>query len=446
MAGLPEERALEGFDLSEEADDLSNGVAEERYILGRLLKSLPRFSIPHDMKQNTVYIYVDLYQILEVDERSGLLSAKLWLYYYYYSPSAMWNLTEYSKTMVLVVPANTFWTADIIALNATEVKFEAFDRQVVYGFNGLVACSSSLITLQLSCSLDVSKFPYDTQYCPISFGAWALDRRIYNIGLDPATNLTEANLQYYSEHDQWELVRPASFTLETRQWARHWYDKLTLHVYLKRRPLFYCVIFMVPNAGLYFLTTLVFILPVESGEKASMAVTILLAQIVAFDALTNILPASSLKFPRLAHVIGTIAFHTSIVCLASVIVINVHNMGPRFKMCPTLRCLICSRVVKLLGLQPCKLEKAFPQIEFEKTTQHENPTNQVNGDTKNIQAPLTLAEFCHFRSAAMSSELSDEKAEYLWQYFSHLLDRLFLFCHVIAQMTVLFYFYIRYEK
>ena len=81
-----------------------------------------------------------------------------------------------------IMAKNIVHCAVLVALNATEVKFEAFDRQVVYGFNGLVACSSSLITLQLSCSLDVSKFPYDTQYCPISFGAWALDRRIYNIG------------------------------------------------------------------------------------------------------------------------------------------------------------------------------------------------------------------------------------------------------------------------
>ena len=93
--------------------DASNGVNEETVLLQKLNNVLPKYHPPHDMQNNTVYIYVDLYQILDVDEKNGVLSAKLWLYFYYYTPSALWDPNDYNGTQGLLVPANTFWTADI---------------------------------------------------------------------------------------------------------------------------------------------------------------------------------------------------------------------------------------------------------------------------------------------------------------------------------------------
>ena len=65
------------------------------------------------MTNNTVYVYVDLYQILDVDEKNGVLSAKLWVYMYYFTPSAHWNRSEFGGLDFVVVPAKTFWQPDL---------------------------------------------------------------------------------------------------------------------------------------------------------------------------------------------------------------------------------------------------------------------------------------------------------------------------------------------
>ncbi|XP_075257942.1 neuronal acetylcholine receptor subunit alpha-7-like isoform X1 [Convolutriloba macropyga] len=68
------------------------------------------------MENKTVYVYIDLFKLQEVDEKDGLWVAKLFLYYYYYSHSARWNSSDYNDGTLTAffVPQGTFWTPDIV--------------------------------------------------------------------------------------------------------------------------------------------------------------------------------------------------------------------------------------------------------------------------------------------------------------------------------------------
>ena len=87
----------------------------------------------------------------------------------------------------------------------------------------------------------------------------------------------------------------------------------------QRRSLFYVLTLMFPSCSLYMLSGLILILPVESGEKVSFAVTLLLAQFVTFGTLTAIFPASSLHFPILAYFVSAVAIHMSILCCIAIL-------------------------------------------------------------------------------------------------------------------------------
>ena len=79
---------------------------------------------------------------------------------------------------------------------------------------------------------------------------------------------------------------------------------MTVEIKINRRHLFYFVIFMLPNILLYILPALVFFIPIESGEKISFSITILLAFVVSFGTTADLLPASSLNFPIIASLLG----------------------------------------------------------------------------------------------------------------------------------------------
>ena len=140
--------------------------------------------------------------------------------------------------------------------------------------------------------------------------------------------LESADLEYYSEHDEWELLKPVEISVGKRNFRDfQMFDTMTLHIRLARRDLFYVIIFVMPNFLLYIMSGLVFVLPVESGEKVSFAITILLAEIVSFGSITDILPASSLNFPWIAFflciAIVQIAFSSLLTILG-----NFHHSCP----------------------------------------------------------------------------------------------------------------------
>ena len=132
-------------------------------------------------------------------------------------------------------------------------------------------------------------------------------------GFDPLYGTSEAALIYYSENDEWELMKPVRIGVSERTLGDQVkYGQVVMELRIARRNLFYSMVFVFPNALLYLMSSLVYFLPVESGEKVSFSITILLAEIVSFGTLTEILPSSSLNFPLLAWFIFAIVCHTAL--------------------------------------------------------------------------------------------------------------------------------------
>src|SRR5277367_3929481 len=79
------------------------------------------------------------------------------------------------------------------------------------------------------------------------------------------------------------------------------YLDMTFNITLRRKTLFYTVNLIVPCVGLTSLSVLVFYLPVDSGEKISLCVTILLSLVMYFMLIIEIMPATSLTVPLLGQ-------------------------------------------------------------------------------------------------------------------------------------------------
>ena len=127
-------------------------------------------------------------------------------------------------------------------------------------------------------------------------------------------------LQYYKENDQWELIGKPKIDLVPKIPQRYPNSsEIVVTISMQRRPEFYNVALVFPFGIIYLVSTLTFLIPVESGEKISFSVTILLAQMIFYGTLLSILPASSLHvanaFPQMVFVFA----HLSLNCLASVI-------------------------------------------------------------------------------------------------------------------------------
>lgn len=86
---------------------------------------------------------------------------------------------------------------------------------------------------------------------------------------------------------------------------------------MRRKTLFYTVNLIIPCMGISFLTVLVFYLPSDSGEKVSLAISILLSLTVFFLLLAEIIPPTSLVVPLLGKfVLFTMILDTFRYCIS----------------------------------------------------------------------------------------------------------------------------------
>ena len=79
------------------------------YLLGRLTKNSP----PAGMQNDSVFLFLDLYQIINVDEKNGILDLKFWIFLYYNMNESLWAEPDYSGVRAMQFPMDTFWRPDI---------------------------------------------------------------------------------------------------------------------------------------------------------------------------------------------------------------------------------------------------------------------------------------------------------------------------------------------
>ena len=77
----------------------------------------------------------------------------------------------------------------------------------------------------------------------------------------------------------------------------HSHPVIGICVQLYRRPLYYVLNVIIPTILLNILSLLVFHLPVESGEKLSLGVTVMLAYTVVLLIIFDLTPASGQNLP-----------------------------------------------------------------------------------------------------------------------------------------------------
>ena len=111
--------------LSESYSTLSSEQEWISSILNETTKNTPHT----DMRNKTVYLYVDLYQLLGIDEKEGTVNVKLWLFITYYLDHLTWDPVANGIYWV-DLPPYTLWTPDIVSFDETDIIYENFNRQI----------------------------------------------------------------------------------------------------------------------------------------------------------------------------------------------------------------------------------------------------------------------------------------------------------------------------
>ena len=143
------------------------------------------------------------------------------------------------------------------------------------------------------CSVDMTMFPFDTQKCALEVGPISLPVSYLNITAMVDTSFDGA---IYGESEEFELI---SNSTETSLQGK--FSSAVFQIILLRRSGYYVLNIILPCCLLAFLSLVTFCLPVNSGERVSLQITVLLSQSVYQLILTNYVPVTSINIPVLSE-------------------------------------------------------------------------------------------------------------------------------------------------
>ncbi|KAL3868218.1 hypothetical protein ACJMK2_041049 [Sinanodonta woodiana] len=358
----------------------------------------------------TTNVSIEFYltSILDFDSQKEKLTTSGFLiiswndYYLQWTPATYGNLTS------VFIPQDNVWKPDISLQNGvSELKGLGSSSLFVYVLSDGALTWYPVGIFESTCGIDITYFPFDIQTCTLTFTAWSYTKTEVRVMVGKKGII----LDEYEENSEWSIVDTSVDTLEQYTDAA-----VVFSIKLKRKPLFVLLNVILPVIMLSLLNVCIFVLPAESGEKASFSVTVFLALAVFLTMVTATLPQNSEKISLLGIYLVIIAgFSTVIVILTLFILrLNFRNVDED----PIPPCLIQLQVI-VEKVRCRKCNKLRPAIMSETEVHNFDP-----GYTVYTQDATS--------AVSQSNPTTPHKSKITWNHICNALDFIFFWIFLIA--------------
>ena len=295
-------------------------IEEAKTLHADLLKDYNKFVRPvrNQSKTVDVYFYFALVAIQDFDEVKEQFSVTGVFFLHWIDQNMKWNKEDYGNITSVMMGYKDVWVPEIILTNPSQ-KLDSFGKewQVIrylsYGF----ATWYPADLIKATCSLDLRYFPFDIQECSMELYIWAYtanEVRLISAREDIDTDVMRG------EHGTWKLLNTS-----VKSEVSHNIYRATLTFRLKRKSLYVIVNIVLPILFLSILNVLVFILPAESGERVSYAITVLLAIAVFMTIITDTLPKKSEPLPLISYFLMVDLIVSALTSLLTILNLRIYH-------------------------------------------------------------------------------------------------------------------------
>ncbi|XP_021345928.1 neuronal acetylcholine receptor subunit alpha-10-like isoform X2 [Mizuhopecten yessoensis] len=268
-----------------------------------------------------------LRQLIDLDEPVQLLKISVWIRLSWHDCRLVLNETEHDDgPTTRVVPESSVWTPDIEVYDSVsdDIRRERDFHVSINSTGSVIFNFQAVITSR--CTVDVTSFPFDEQMCSLTFGSWAYN----DLDMDLHSKRSTGDLNTLVPNVEWTVENfTATRHEQTFDCCEHPFPSVCYKIHMKRKPNFYVINLILPSMFVMTLTISVLIVPVESGEKLSFAVSLLLALAVFQLMLADNLPPSAETVPLIAGYFAISEGLVSFVCLMTIVVLNIHYKGEK---------------------------------------------------------------------------------------------------------------------
>ncbi|KAK7493497.1 hypothetical protein BaRGS_00015208 [Batillaria attramentaria] len=287
-----------------------------------LLANYSKYERPVRNQSDAVVVTVTfmLLRIVDVNDLKEHVTFGCVLWTVWKDEFLQWSPDEYGGMSSIHIDRNFIWAPSL-------AEYGLFDNSHTAEWltNDIVQSDGTVIfkaggTFGTDCDLDMTFFPFDEQTCDVTF--------FVEDYLDTEVLLVNDSVSIPGEgfetDGQWDLVG-TSYRTGTMGHPQLSFSILTVSLVMRRLYTFYVLNILMPFALISLLTLLTFLVPAGGGERASFALTALLAQVVFLNVLTDAMPRTSDDVPLVMLFCLAMLVLSAVAVLLSVLTLALHD-------------------------------------------------------------------------------------------------------------------------
>ncbi|XP_052100163.1 neuronal acetylcholine receptor subunit alpha-10-like [Mytilus californianus] len=306
-------------------------------------------------EEEIVDVTVDLAlrQLIDLDEPYQIVTMNIWMRLGWRDCQLTWDPNEFAGITQLRVPYSRLWIPDIALYERVSDEFYGLkDYPVQIHSDGRVEYNFPS-TVEVVCPVDVTNFPFDTQVCPLKFSSWSY----HGFHLNMTSNAMAADLSNVKENVEW-IIKKGPAHRRVTYYKSLPYPDLTFSIFIERKPDYHVTNMLLPSFLITCIAILGFLLPVDSGEKVALELTVMLAISVFQLLVADKLPPSSVSTPWIVVYFNFTLFLSGTASLIQVIVLNLHHRAdqkmPEWIAFNVLQPLATITFTDVPGFTPCR--------------------------------------------------------------------------------------------
>lgn len=290
--------------------------------------------------------------VIDLDEKTGVLTTELWLLQTWTDPQLSWNPDNFDGLTEIRLPIEYIWTPSIVLHNNADDSFEyKMDKLAIVNSSGVVLWTPHG-RLRSYCNPDWSSFPFDTQDCFLTFGPWTYDRTLVNVSLNP-TSENHHRKFVEKRNTEWTTIGYSVHIVEHVVWLHGLLDMKQYQVVIfaftiERSSTFFKYVFIAPSVLLVILTLCLYWIPIQSGERFTLASGVFVSVMLMVLLLEGYLPSNIGRLPVVASYVAYNLVLAVLTVIVSLVVVSCHHRDAKTAAVPRLiRSIFLGRLGRL---------------------------------------------------------------------------------------------------
>ncbi|XP_046363947.2 neuronal acetylcholine receptor subunit alpha-7-like [Haliotis rufescens] len=226
-----------------------------------------------------------------------------------------WNSEMYDGVEFIRPPDSYVWKPDLVVSNSFQQLNHIggdFVPLKVSSYGHVQWMTGDLFYLH--CETDVLMYPFDSLKCSMEIVVWSYSTSEVDLKVRQSVAGTSSS----NIGGQWRL-KPTSITAKEKTFDNKPISHVLITLILDRRPVHFVFNFILPVLILSVLGTFVFLIPADSGEKISFAITIPLSYGVYMGFLTDMIPQSSQGISPFIIILGLTLTMSAVFVIVSIV-------------------------------------------------------------------------------------------------------------------------------